>query len=86
MPCGGDVSTRADTSPNKLECENAAAPFIDFQSPRLSWQLGDSRKGAAQTAYQILAANQGVLWDSGKITSSQSLFIPYAGQPLAAAR
>ncbi|MCX6929112.1 MAG: alpha-L-rhamnosidase N-terminal domain-containing protein, partial [Verrucomicrobia bacterium] len=63
--------------------------------PRLSWviELGDQRttdRGQAQTAYQILVAStpellakdQGDLWDSGKVTSNQSVQVEYAGKSL----
>ena len=47
-------------------------------------------RGLAQTAYQVvvapteafLHADQGVLWDSGKVASDQSLHVVYAGKPL----
>lgn len=79
-------------APKDLRCENAAAPVIDTRVPRLGWKSGDDRTGAAQTAYRVLAAStreklaagEADLWDSGKIVSSQSLFIPYGGKPLAA--
>ena len=34
------------------------------------------------TSPEFLAKNQGDLWDSGKVASSQSLHVPYAGKPL----
>ena len=73
-----------------LECENAVNPFTDSRAPRLSWKLDDQRQGAAQSAYRVLvasseeklAADQGDLWDSGKVVSDQSIHVPYAGKPL----
>src|SRR5205814_9192455 len=47
--------------------------------PRWSWQLDDMRPGARQTAYQIVVDD---LWDTGKVTSDQSVHIEYAGQAL----
>ena len=49
-----------------------------------------ARRGAKQTAYQVLvasspehlAADQGDLWDSGKVVSDQSIHVAYAGKPL----
>jgi alpha-L-rhamnosidase len=49
-----------------------------------------SERGQKQTAYQILVAssaellqaNTGDLWDSGKISSSETMNIAYAGKPL----
>ena len=55
-----------------------------------SWEIHDSDRGAKQTAYRILVAsspedltaNKGDCWDSGKISSSQTLQIAYMGKPL----
>lgn len=74
-----------------LRCEYRVDPQgIDIVQPRLSWEMRDSRRGAKQTAYQILvagtpeklAADQGDLWDSGKVVSDQSTQVVYAGKPL----
>ncbi len=85
---------QAADSPATVEnprCEYRVDPLgIDVVQPRLSWEMNDSRRGARQTAYQILvadtpdklAADQGDLWDSGKIDSHQSTQIVYAGRPL----
>jgi alpha-L-rhamnosidase len=67
--------------------ENAA---LTDPTPKFSWIVGTS--GVSQTAYRILvasgssllAADSGDLWDSGKILSSQSINVAYAGKPLAA--
>jgi alpha-L-rhamnosidase len=56
----------------------------------LSWRLQDDRRGARQTAYQILVAsrpallerNSGDLWDSGKVATDQCVAVRYAGSPL----
>ena len=75
-----------------LRCEYQTAPLaVDAASPRLSWTLSSSTRGARQTACQILvasspeklAADQGDLWDSGKIGSDQTVHIEYAGKTLA---
>ena len=76
-----------------LRCENRMEPLgVEAVAPRLSWQLQAERgeTGKSQSAYQILvasseanlAANTGDLWDSGKVASSQSRAIRYAGQAL----
>lgn len=77
-------------APVDLECESAVNPFIDTREPVLSWRLNDPREGAAQSAWRVmaastpekLAAGEGDLWDSGKVTSDQSVLVPYAGKPL----
>ncbi len=79
----------------ELRCEYLHEPLgIDTPQPRLSWILGADKHGArgqGQSAYQIvvagneneLEAGQGDLWDSGKVTSDQSVQVRYAGKPLA---
>jgi hypothetical protein len=70
---------------------------VALQTPRLSWELRAAEPGARglrQTSYQILVAstaeelakNRGTLWDSGRVPSSQRLYIAYAGRPLASHR
>ena len=76
-----------------LRCEHLNNPLgIDSPQPRLSWQLdAGAAHGVKQTAYQVLVAStpellaqeRGDLWDSGKVTSDKSVFVAYAGQPLA---
>lgn len=73
-----------------LECEGQENPLgIDRLQPSLQWKIQDTRRGAAQTAWQIMVAtspgllsgDQADLWDSGKVTSSQSVHIRYQGTP-----
>jgi len=78
------------TTISNLSCEYRINPLgIDVLQPRLSWQMQNSRRGACQTAYQILAASTEAglkgerLWDSGKIESDQSIQVPYGGPSLA---
>lgn len=75
----------------KLTCENAIAPLgVETAAPSLSWQLTSTARGVTQTAYRILVADdpallakgQGILWDSKKIVTDQSLHIRYAGKVL----
>ena len=84
----------ADIYPTHLRCEYRENPFgIDVKLPRLSWKVAavdTSQRGLQQTAYQILvattpeklAANQGDLWDSGKVNSDETLHVEYVGKPL----
>ena len=90
-----NAAAAASLRPADLRCEYRVDPVgIDVTQPRLSWTLGavaaDAR-GLTQAAYQVLvastpeklAADQGDLWDSGKVESDQQLHIAYAGKPLA---
>lgn len=76
--------------PVNLVCDYLVNPLgIDNPTPRLSWMLNDARKGARQTACQVivdkdsleLIAGKGTIWDSGKKDSEQIL-ITYSGQEL----
>jgi alpha-L-rhamnosidase len=78
--------------PVNLQCEYRSNPLsIDVTRPRLSWQVESTERGQRQTAYEILVAdssgllenNQGNLWDSGKISSDETVNLAYSGQPLA---
>ena len=77
--------------PAHLRCEYLENPLgIDRTTPRLSWWMVDGRRGAVQTAYQVLVASgaellkadKGDLWDTGKVVSDQSIQVVYGGQPL----
>ncbi|WP_428938000.1 glycoside hydrolase family 78 protein [Fontivita pretiosa] len=78
--------------PISLRCEYLVNPLgIDARRPRLSWELSDPRRGARQSAYQIVVASslarlgsdQPDLWNSGVVSSDQSIHIEYAGTELA---
>jgi len=63
---------------------------IDVRQPRLSWQLQSDRRDVRQVAYQIqvatsreaLARGRDLVWDSGRVESDQSVFVPYGGPAL----
>lgn len=79
-----------------LRCEYLESPLgIDVTEPRLSWRLEDrgrqsAVRGQKQTAYRILVASspeqlaqdQGDLWDTGKVQSSQTTQLAYTGEKL----
>ncbi len=78
-----------------LRCENLIDPLcIDATQPRLSWTLASPQRGKLQTAYRILvastaellAANTGDLWDSGRLESSQSAQNNYGGETIVSFR
>ena len=77
--------------PVRLRCEYRSDPLgIDTISPRLSWVLEAEKRGQRQTAYQILVAaneedletKENLLWDSGKVSSEESVNVPYEGAEL----
>ncbi len=76
-------------TPTGLRVEYAENPIgIDAPTPRLSWRSTSAERHARQTAYQIQAAASEadlaagrLLWDSGRVASDRSLFVPYGGPP-----
>lgn len=80
--------------PNLLRCEALVDPEgVNTATPRLSWQLLATKKGLynlSQSKYRILvsgslqrlAKNEGDLWDSGSVKSSNSVDIRYSGKKL----
>lgn len=89
------LSLLAQTNVSHLLCENKIDPLgVDMAQPRLTWQLESPRRNVLQTAYEIrvaddaasLQAGKDLQWSSGKVTSSQSVLIPYGGAPLASGK
>lgn len=86
------VTQAADgLTPTRLRVEYRENPLgIDTTTPRLSWQVASDERGQKQTAYRIgvsssqekLNANDFDRWDTGKIDSDETLFIPYLGKAL----
>jgi alpha-L-rhamnosidase len=86
FPAEGQVQVQ------NLRCEMLSNPQgIDVTKPRLSWEITSTQRDVQQTAYQILvasskeklAANNGDIWSSGKISATTSIQVAYAGKPLA---
>jgi alpha-L-rhamnosidase len=84
------ASTMAQVKVSNLLCENKINPVgITVIQPRLSWQLTSDKRNTTQTAYEIkvrsdaATSNKGkVIWNSGKVNSSQSVHVPYSGSSL----
>ncbi|MCW1912641.1 glycoside hydrolase family 78 protein [Luteolibacter sp. GHJ8] len=78
----GDI---AAVDPKVLSLQNPEA--VD-ELPRLSWRIESEDKNAIQSAYRLLVASsaellakdQGDLWDTGKVVSQTTLHLPYAGK------
>jgi len=76
---------------SNLTCEYRENPTgIDITQPRFCWQMQTDRRGARQTAYQLLMANSpdhltpddADIWNSGKVMSDQSVHVEYDGTTL----
>lgn len=81
-------------TPYGLQTEHRTEPLgLGDRHPRLSWKLDSERRGAAQRAYRITAARReedldvasGLLWDSGRRDSADTLLIPWQGPALRSA-
>jgi alpha-L-rhamnosidase len=72
-----------------LTCEHKNNPIgIDVLQPRLSWKITAEGRGVFQTAYSIRVATDQkfqtgrIVWQSGKISSGESVLVPYTGPEL----
>lgn len=77
-------------NPVDLKCDHLVNPLgVDHAAPRLSWRLDDVRKGARQTAYQLIVStdslqvvkNIGTVWDTQKV-QSDAILVAYNGQEI----
>ncbi|MFC7335647.1 family 78 glycoside hydrolase catalytic domain [Haloferula chungangensis] len=83
------LALAAPAPPRDLSVNEGRINPIGFHdaTPSFSWKLDDPRQGAKQSAYQILVTHTGsehpeTLWDSGKVVSDQSVYVPYSGPAL----
>ena len=78
------LTITAKVSVTQLRTENMTAPLgLDTKVPRFSWQIVSDQKNVVQTAYQIVVtSDDGELWNTGKVSSNEQLWIPYQGEPL----
>src|SRR5580692_3980791 len=89
------LASASFAAPVHLRCEYLENPLgIDAATPHLSWQSDNTERNWKQSAYEILAASDeanlrpGIadVWDSGKVDSTESVGIAYAGSPLESRR
>ncbi|HEX4341768.1 MAG TPA: alpha-L-rhamnosidase N-terminal domain-containing protein, partial [Verrucomicrobiae bacterium] len=85
------LTAHATLTPADLRCEYLTNPLgIDLANPQLYWTLQSDERAQHQSAYQILvasseknlAADTGDLWDSGKVSSDETIHVRYAGKEL----
>ena len=85
------VTAVAFATPVHLRCEALVNPLgIDSAVPHLSWQSDSTEHNWRQSAYQILVASSAEqlmaehadVWDSGKVSSEESVGIAYGGRKL----
>ena len=88
---GGCGKSPSPASLTDLRCENLTDPCgIGTTLPRLSWKLKSEAAGTGQKGYQVIVASRkellseekADLWNSGKVSSAESVLVPYAGREL----
>jgi alpha-L-rhamnosidase len=71
-----------------LLCENQPNPIgLDVKQPRFTWTLKSDKRNVKQSAYEIrlstnaadLTKGKSLLWQTNKVTSDASVYIPYTG-------
>lgn len=82
-------ASAAPNAPKGLTCELLEEPHltsITHPSPGFGWIVNDSRRGAAQSAYQIVVErtepSPQAVWDTGKVVSDKSINVRYEGETL----
>ncbi|GGH68182.1 alpha-L-rhamnosidase [Filimonas zeae] len=88
------LSVLAQVKVDRLRTENLQNPIgVDVRQPCFSWQLVSDQRNVLQGAYEIrVAADAADLakgkssWTTGKVSSEQSVHIPYNGAVLVAGR
>lgn len=81
------IACLAQVKVSNLLTENLHNPIsIDYKTPAFSWELTAEKRGVMQTAYEIRVGTSpkvnGRVWESGKVMSDRSVFVPYAGAQL----
>ncbi|MBC2593221.1 family 78 glycoside hydrolase catalytic domain [Ruficoccus amylovorans] len=86
-----DATRMGAFPPSHLLCEYRVNPLgIDETEPLFSWRAESEKPGAAQTAYhvlvatseEVLATDNGDLWDSTQVFTAQCNAIRYQGKKL----
>lgn len=81
----------AAMQPTRLRCEYAVNPVgVEAGQPLLSWELASALPAQRQSAYQVLVASsparlgadQGDVWDSGRVNSAASTHVKFLGRSL----
>ncbi|MFA6108237.1 MAG: alpha-L-rhamnosidase N-terminal domain-containing protein [Candidatus Latescibacterota bacterium] len=85
---GKPYAVPAVLMPVDLRCEYLVNPVgIDRREPRLSWTVVSEQPGQQQSAYRVTVASSTEalqdgatdLWDSGKVSSAETLHLPCPG-------
>lgn len=90
LTLAGCALCHAAMVPVDLRCEGISSPLDAPAVPQFSWRAESSDRNSKQSAWQILvsskpellAKEQGDLWDSGKVAAQREPSVTYAGKPL----
>jgi alpha-L-rhamnosidase len=85
------LSLHGSIMPIHLRADDCESSVAVSATPRFSWRVEMTAHTAKQEAFQILVASsaeilakdQGDLWDSGRTKKDRAPFVAYAGKPLA---
>ncbi|MEN6559536.1 MAG: family 78 glycoside hydrolase catalytic domain [Acidobacteriota bacterium] len=85
LACDGGISVRNLTCDNRPE-----AAGVGVDRPVFGWEIASGARGEAQRACRILVAaspelcqpGRADVWDSGRLETSESQFVPYGGKRL----
>jgi alpha-L-rhamnosidase len=86
-PIGVDAAKACDP-PSALSCEfllDPRATVIYDPRPEFAWECGEGVRVYRQSAYQVVVKRDGseaAVWDSGKVESTASVNVEYAGPSL----
>ncbi|HLZ88710.1 MAG TPA: family 78 glycoside hydrolase catalytic domain, partial [Puia sp.] len=84
------LSLSAQVRVSHLLTENLPDPLsVDSKSPRFSWQLSSTDRNELQTAYELQVGDRpgdNAVWNPGKVSSDQSVFVVYDGPALQAGK
>jgi alpha-L-rhamnosidase len=82
------ISVYSQVALTDLRCNHTTNPIgIDDLKPLMSWKIESKEAGIHQVAYQIVVGTENdpetnSFWNSGKVASEQSAFVPYSGNAL----
>src|SRR5579875_2295835 len=84
---GAQASAGTAETPARLTVDGRTAPLDAAGTPQFGWLPRDRAGNETQTAYEIVvrdALTGGQVWDSGRVASARSDYVPYAGPALSA--
>ena len=92
--CGEQPALEAPTGLLTELLREPSQAVITDPIPEFGWIVNDKRRGAVQSACQIIVAsskdlidkNKGDMWDSGRVLSNHSVNVEYGGKTLKANR